>query len=221
MVINDKYRFVFFHVPKAAGTSVTHALLALAGNNDRLVAETKHETLGQLSAAWRKRRSPSFKVNLDEYFRFGFVRNPFVRMHSFYTYLKEKRPRPEIESIPSFRHFLQQSCDPISWINGLHSMKPQLDYFTTADRSLEMGFVGHFEYLHEDLRSIESHLGVEIPIRHLNRSSSAETDYRESYDQETVEIVSSRFKDDLQEFGYTFESSHPTNRCSGRLCRRR
>ena len=123
MVINDKYRFIFIHVPKVAGTSVTHALLALAGNNDRLVAETKHETLGQLSAAWRNRRRHCCRANVDEYFRFGFVRNPFVRMHSFYTYLKEMRPRPEIDSITSFRHFLQQSCDPVSWIGGLHSMK--------------------------------------------------------------------------------------------------
>lgn len=217
MVINDKFKFIFIHVPKAAGTSVMHVLRALEGNNNRLLANTKHETLSEFSINWRKRCRLMFNENPEEYFRFAFVRNPWSRMHSLYTYLKIMRPRHEIDSVKSFRHFLLQSRDPKSWINGLHSMRSQLDYFTTEDKFLEMDFVGHFEYLQEDLRNIELHIGADIKIPHLNRPSSAKSDYREHYDQEMVEIVSLRFKDDIEEFGYTFKWNYPTRRCSGRL----
>jgi len=217
MVINDKYKFIFFHVPKAAGTSVMHALQSLEGNNNRLLAKTKHETLSEFSVSWRKRRGVFINQNPEKYFRFAFVRNPWVRMYSFYTYLKEMRPRHEIDSINSFQHFLLQSCDSQSWVNELRSMKPQLDYFMTMDGAFDMDFVGHFEFLQEDLKCIGQDIGVDIKIHHLNRTNKVISDYRECYDQEMIKIVSLRFQKDIETFGYTFEEPNPTRRFSGQL----
>jgi hypothetical protein len=217
MVINNEYKFIFIHVPKAAGTSLTRVLQALKGNSFKLLARTKHETLGEFISNWKNRCDPSTVENPETFFRFAFVRNPWVRMHSFYTYLKEMRPRHEIDSVKSFKDFLQQSCDPESWINTLHSMRPQLDYFATSSGMLEMDFVGHYEFLQEDLSRISSEIGINIQIPHLNKSSGSDTDYRKSFDKDMVEIVYSRFKDDIEKFGYCFEKAPPSTRYSGRL----
>ena len=45
MIIDQRHRFAFVHVPKTAGTSVSLALKALPGNRTALArAGAKHET---------------------------------------------------------------------------------------------------------------------------------------------------------------------------------
>jgi hypothetical protein len=217
MVINDHYRFIFIHVPKAAGTSLMQALQRLEGNNSRLLAATKHETLGEFMVNWQARSGGAADIDPLSYFRFAFVRNPWVRMHSFYTYLVEARPRPEIVTVKSFKDFLQQSRDSRSWINGLHSMRPQLDFFTTTTGEFAMDFVGHYEHLQDDLSDIGGQIGVEIQIPHLNKSSSSTVDYRERFDAEMIDIVTQRFAGDIERFGHVFDDPKPTRRCSGAL----
>ena len=44
MVVNDRYGFVFVHVPKVAGSSISDALRALPGDRrDLQKSGTKHE----------------------------------------------------------------------------------------------------------------------------------------------------------------------------------
>jgi len=146
MVINDKYRFVFLHVPKTAGSSLTAALGCLPGNNRRWIAKgTKHETLGQLQANWEQRRSGLdrlFRRAVHDYFFFGSVRNPWDRMCSLYRYLREKRPRPEIANVTSFPDFLRRAEQGEEWIVHLHSMRQQIEFLydpTSARRSTLSG----------------------------------------------------------------------------------
>jgi len=114
MVINTHYKFVFVHIPKAAGTSVMECLSALEGNNRSWLAKTKHETLAEFEKGLEERQTPEErKLGFDPgtYFRFGFVRNPWDRMASFYRYLVEQRPIKEIESATSFKVLPESSGD--------------------------------------------------------------------------------------------------------------
>ncbi len=217
MVINDHYKFIFVHVPKAAGTSVMQAMQRLVGNNTRLLAKTKHETLAEFMQNWQARNDGANDIDPLGYFRFAFVRNPWVRMHSFYTYLVEVRPRHEIDTVSSFKDFLLQSQNRESWINGLHSMRQQVEFLTDTTGAFAMDFVGHYEHLHDDLKGIGERIGVDMSIPHLNRSSSSKVDYRERFDAEMREIVARRFAGDIERFGYVFDQPEPTRRCSGPL----
>ncbi|MEH6504577.1 MAG: sulfotransferase family 2 domain-containing protein [Cycloclasticus sp.] len=214
MVINDEYKFIFIHIPKVAGTSISKQLRLVKGNNRRLLANTKHETLKDFLQNWRGRSIPFVTKNPEAYFRFAFVRNPWARMYSFFNYLKAKRPRKEVDAIDSFKQFLLLSCDPESWVNQFHSMRPQVDYLVAMDGEVQMNFVGHYEYLNEDLKAIGFHLGLNIEIPHLNKSFGLKADYKDAYDLDMIKIVASRFNDDIETFGYTFDEIYPVNRCS-------
>jgi hypothetical protein len=221
MVINTQSRFIFVHVPKTAGTSVMRQLTQLPGNEIRWLARTKHETLGEflVNAEARCRGGSQSPADLRDYFRFAFVRNPWDRMASFYRYLVERRPRPEIDTVQSFRDFLHQARDGVGWIRHLHSMRPQLDYFTSPDGGLEMDFVGHFEHLAEDLGAVGRALEIAIAVGHENSSSNARLDYRRSYDAAMIETVATRFQGEIDAFGYVFDRAQPGRRCSGPLAR--
>ena len=76
MIINKSKRFIFVHNPKTAGSSIHKALAAY--NEVKRPAKTKHETISEL----QNRTS----LRLDEYFVFGFARNPWDRFSSFYHF---------------------------------------------------------------------------------------------------------------------------------------
>ncbi len=82
---------------------------------------------------------------------------------------------------------------------------------------MDMDMVGHFEYLAEDTTLISQGIKRPISLMHKNRSLNSGTDYRNSYDDKMVEIVAKRFAEEIELFGYTFETKFPAKRCSGTL----
>ncbi|ANG61226.1 hypothetical protein A8C75_01295 [Marinobacterium aestuarii] len=224
MVINSHYQFIFVHIPKSAGTSVMKSLSQLRGNNKRWLANTKHETLVDFDAQFESRKNLYDRVrgmNPRNYYRFGFVRNPWDRMSSFYRYLTEKQPRHEIMTISSFKDFLIKTEEGCDWIQTLHTMRPQIDYFTNTDGNLNIDFLGHFEFLQEDLELVGERIGCRIKLPHLNSSTNSKRDYRSEFDNEMIEIVARRFREDIAHFGYAFDNIQPSVRCSKALRRPR
>jgi hypothetical protein len=225
MVVNTHYKFIFVHVPKAAGTSMMKCLQKANGNKRCWLGKTKHETLADFYAGWSRRRSlPDFFVRHqpETYFTFGFVRNPWDRMSSLYHYLHEKAPRSEIAGIRSFEDFLIQARDGVSWIRNLHSMRSQLDFFTFPDRMMRMDFLGHYEHLEADIASISNRIQFPITLPNHNRSGNRDRDYRQLYNNRMIEIVRSLFQEEIDLFGYEFSERQPRNRSSDRIeCPRR
>lgn len=225
MVINTYYKFIFVHIPKTAGTSLERSLRSLRGNNPRwLTKQHKHESLSELDQNVHTRRSRMDRMwgrSPINYFTFGFVRNPWDRMSSLYRWIVERSAKRDIVTITSFKDFLVQARDGVDWIHHFHSMKPQVDFFTFDEGIMKIDYLGHYEYLNEDLKEIEKLIGCIIDIPHRNRSSNAMKDYRKEYDDDMIQIVESLFKDDISHFGYTFDTKYPSKRCSKRLNRRR
>lgn len=220
MVINTKLKFVFVHIPKAAGTSVMNTLKPLDGDNHRWLAKTKYETLAELHSNIKSRRSVLDKFTgrcPRAFFTFGFVRNPWDRMASFYRFLTERRPRSEIDTVSNFADFLTQARDGVEWIQTLYSMKSQLDYFTFEHNRMQLGFLGHYEYLEDDFNSITQTLRCPVQLPHFNQSSNSANDYRTSYDDDTIELVADLFAEEISFFGYEFANPRPKRRLSCKI----
>jgi hypothetical protein len=126
MVVNTMHRFIFVRVPKAARASLAATLACLSGNHTEWLARTKHETLAAFLAATPDPITPrDHELGLDprSYSCCAFVRNQWDRLSSLYRYFVEQRPRPEIDGVDSFKHFLQLARDRTPWVAGLHSMR--------------------------------------------------------------------------------------------------
>ncbi len=213
MVINTHFKFIFVHIPKAAGTSVMKSLDELRGNERSWLASTKHETLSEFYSNARS-RSSLVDGFFTDYFTFGFVRNPWDRMASFYRFLVEKRPKDEIDTVANFKDFLVQANDGVGWIQDLHSMRSQLDYFTLPNGRMQLDFLGHYEFLNEDFLSVMDRLKCTASLRHANRSSNNSSDYRKPFDDSMIEIVGERFSEEIDLFGYVFDQAMPMKRIS-------
>lgn len=206
MIISDKYQFIFVHIPKSGGTSCGTTLSQILDQKDKthwaVSKTTKHETLKQVKDRFEQKRWWLFRKKFDNYFKFGFVRNPWCRMVSFYHYLKKTEVKPEIKQITSFEHFITEMGQQKEWIIKLYSMQPQLNFLIDNDGKVIADFVGRYERLEEDFNKVCFRLKLKLRLPHLNASSHCA--YQEYYNEKTKNLVKQKFLKDIEYFDYTF-----------------
>jgi len=150
-VCNEK-KFIFIHVPKNAGTSITKFFNLqpdqFCGPNDGLVFNNIRYS-PQHQPAWVLKNHPDLKNKYNEYFKFGFTRNPYSRVVSEYFWQKKiKRIRVDL----NLEHFSE-------WLGELEKVKtrdhhmPQT-YFLYENGVSIVDFIGKVENMEEDFRYV-------------------------------------------------------------------
>lgn len=88
MILSDRYRFVFVHVPKCAGTSVRNAVLPFHDADCRFLKTVeKHPKLGEidfrhLPLSLLRELDPEAFEKLEYYESYALLRDPFQRFRS-------------------------------------------------------------------------------------------------------------------------------------------
>lgn len=212
MLLSYSHQFLFVHVPRTAGVSVTASLTPYAhrpeenGFNRTLDRFGLHTNLYFGPHTWRwfrihhsaeviRRHLP-----LDLYnrlFKFAFVRNPWDRAVSFYHHCLEqpRHHRHKIVKKMSFEEFLTWRV----------KRRPLLQCDTVADRRGELlvDYLGRFETIAEDFNEICRRVGIEVRLQKLNRSQHR--DYRSYFNDKTAEMAAEYWRRDIDRFGYTFD----------------
>lgn len=158
----------------------------------------------------------------DQYYTFGFVRNPWARLVSWYVMVSEmtpyKRNQPNKtnklwdyvkQNSDSFKEFVENCTEEIVDVRDGYEYRKsftrnQYDYFTDSEGKIAVNFIGRFENLQEDFEKVLAELKLpmyELPVVNATKKK----DYRSFYDENTMKIVESRFEKDIKYFGYTFD----------------
>lgn len=184
MIINHGYRFIFIHVPKSAGTSVTQALSALNSWRDQ---EIGGSSLGEAVQPFMRDRFGLSKHSRAaevctivghelwaRYFSFAFVREPVARVHSIWSFLNKwtgYARAAEVSAMRSLDEFVQS---PLFADGGPDRIcRPQAHWIDAP-----LGMVGRVETLQDDMQRILK--TVEVPARlwpempHTNVSGARE-----------------------------------------------
>jgi hypothetical protein len=211
MLVSQKPAFLFIHVDKAAGSSIQLALqpFAMQRANSRL--RRRLVWLGRANRIFNLHRALEFPehvtaltvkrcLSADLYsglFKFAFVRNPWDRLVSRYSYLlrSENHPRHRLIKTMNFEDYLH-------WEIRRGKMS-QHTYVCDRRGKLIVDFIGRFERLHEDFAKICERLQLRAELPKANASSHR--DYREYYTPATRELVAKNFQRDIQLFGYDFD----------------
>lgn len=190
-----KNRCIFIHIPKVAGTSI-------------------RKTLG----AWQKDRDHcDYKVYLRanpsrfrDYYKFCFVRNPWDRVASVYTYYQQGGNQTSDMSYqkliqkhyPTFSSFVEKFITPESIHKHLH-LVPQNTYIYDHEGRLMVDFVGKMEDIERDFEHVKRELGLHRNLQKKN--SSGLFDYRKLYTDALAERISEIYREDVALFHYGFE----------------
>ena len=146
----------------------------------------------------------------NEYFKFAFVRNPFSHAVSDYYWRLHLCGEPSI----SFKEFIYRLYD--SNRPDPENIRPPIISnwnIYTINNKVEMDFIGYFEKLDEEIRKIESIIGIDL-VKNINNSKgsirSKSKSIEDHYDQELIEKVSTIYKKEIDHFGYSAFSGLPS-----------
>lgn len=209
MLISERHRFIFIHIYKNAGSSITNALMPFVQNRYQAVVNAVFRKLDTMDHRFLLPRPYPHHIRAREliekigaaefrkYFSFAVVRNPWDWQVSLYNYmLKTKRHHQHklAQRLDSFDRYIEWRCN--------EEVRLQKDFVSSRDGEIVVNFIGRYENLDADFQEICSRIGVVASLAKLNVSYSAP--YREFYDAKTRDMVREAFAEDIQLFGYEF-----------------
>src|SRR5690606_16538535 len=200
------------HVDKAAGSSVARALDAYAFPESKKLLHRRLIWLRYLNRFGGLYRKAGFPPHVtarvvkqclparlyQSAFKFAFVRNPWDRLVSRYTYLLRQESHHSHEFVKRMKGFEEY----LDWEIRRGKMS-QADYVTDGRGELIVDFIGHYERLNDDFEKICAHLGIQASLPRVNVSKHQ--DYRSYYTARTRDAVAKHFRKDLELFGYDFD----------------
>jgi len=187
--INRRLGLAFVHIPKTGGVAVCESLgLAIRG----------HQRLSEMRRFRRR------------YFSFCFVRNPWDRMVSAYSYfraggrghrndIKTMRVVRESSTFPEFCSRLEdpefkrrlERCRSPHFLPQVHWHDPRIK------------LVGRFDNFAEDFKEVCTQVGLP-DTELLVRNTSEHLPYPEYYTESAAQIVERVYKEDIEKYNYKF-----------------
>jgi hypothetical protein len=216
MILSRGRRYLFIHAPKTGGTSMALALEARAMKDDIMLGDTpkavkRRKRLEGVQAAGRLWKHATLAdldgvvhaEELDDLLIFTMVRNPWDRMVSYYHWLQEQKFEHFAVEYAKRLDFAGFVAEPAIAQSFAHS--PVASYVMDAKGVERADLFIRLEHLSEDILPLEAHLGFELAMPHVNKSTRSQ-DYRKSYTDRSREHVAQMCAADIARFGYQFDT---------------
>ncbi len=215
MIISRGRRYIFVHIPKTGGTSLTLALEARAMKDDILIGDTpkalkrraRAKALQGSGRIWKHSRLADIHglvsdAEMQEFFVLTLVRNPWDRLVSYYHWLREQsfdHAAVKLAKTREFSEFLNNG-DTRRSVEQAHFAS-----YVTDNKGVERcDLFARIEHLQSDLAPFERHLGFAVgPIERMN-TSPGEDDYRGYFNDSDAALVARICAADITRFGYVF-----------------
>lgn len=182
--------FIFIHINKTAGTSISKAI----GLQDKNHLTSK-EVIDQIG-----------EKKYAEAYKFAVVRNPWSKVVSHYKYrVKTNQSNLNDENI-SFNDWVKvtygKNKDP-RYYNNPKMFLPQVDWLKDYNEKISVDKIIKFEDLNNEFKKIAKEIGITNSLPHLNPTKKE--DYKSFYNTESIEIIKDWFKEDINLFNYRFD----------------
>uniref|UniRef100_A0A6C0BER6 Uncharacterized protein n=1 Tax=viral metagenome TaxID=1070528 RepID=A0A6C0BER6_9ZZZZ len=205
-------KIIYIHIPKCAGLTIEKILVSMYGfkyftfPKDSSVEElVRYPFLNDPRAKMGlfryilKYSNESKIYDLNSFFKFTFVRNPFDRAISSVKYLSDRMECSEIRKLEPERYIknFYISCLSSTYLY-FHFILSQEDCIKDLDGNIKMDFIGRFENLIPDLKFLLfDKLGFEVKDInniHENKSDDNSTFFcKEDVDKIILDINRSDF----------------------------
>ena len=179
-MINHNLKTIFLHPAKCGGASIRKVMFDR--DMDPHISAAGHVKLVG-------------KETWDTYFTFGFCRNPFDRVVSFYCFRQQLRKDKRFADL-TFDKFI----NTIDRYKNLPEYRLQSTYFYYKNNPID--FIGRFENYQEDFQKVNNKLGTDFPLIHKKKTQR--THYSDYYNKQNINTIRNLYKEDLDNFNYDF-----------------
>lgn len=207
MRVSDSRKMLFIHVQKTGGTSVDSMLDRELSDSRQLKGVIRHATLKMVLSA---------EPGLVDYWTFGFVRNPWARMASWWAMSRSVLDRAAagdpaaikrisknpvywepVSTYRTFDEFVEQGGRELPRLR-----RQQIDFLQTDNRIAD--FIGRQETFDLDLAAVRARLGLKARRRAPKENATPHAHYRDFYSDASRELVAHMFERDITLFNYDF-----------------
>ncbi len=204
-LLDSRRKLIYITMPKVACTSIKASFYEreFADNysvkdghpvHTIITADEPHIT--------RENRSLHARQDVDGYFRFTFVRNPFSRLYACYRdkcvngalyqhylfgYLRHERVR-------DFDGFARRVCRVPDFYAEIHFRGQYFHIHEHHKGALD--FIGRYETLAEDFEPIREKYGLK-PLPHFNQTQRHPDEWMAHYTRQTAALVYRRYRRDF------------------------
>ncbi|CAN1527438.1 Sulfotransferase [Burkholderiaceae bacterium] len=220
-VINNKFKFIFVHVPKNAGTSITNLLASFSSPIDIEIGGTQIGELLQPEYIRRygiAKHSTSFVLEAilgetwNNYFKFAIVRHPYSRFISAFNFLRNWKSEntnfhKKILSFSNINDFISSNFLSIEkipdnifnkqthWICDKNGNEILVDKYIKIE-DFEQGI----QSLVSNISPLEKFNLSNIPW--LNSSNNTDAAVGDILNKTSLDILYTIYKDDFDKFEY-------------------
>ena len=215
MILSHGRKYIFVHIPKTGGTSLALALESKAMKDDVMLGDTPKakkrrnrvkdvKTTGRL---WKHSKLSDIyglvdQAQVEDYFVFTLVRNPWDRMVSYYHWLREQmfdHPHVALAKRLEFSPFLN---DPMT--QAVMGADGATRYVSDRDGVDRCDLYLRLEHLVQDVAVLEEALEMRLGVLpHANRSTRGA--YQAYYSDADAALIERLFTPDITRFGYAFD----------------
>jgi len=218
MLMSNRYNFLYVHIAKTGGTSIRKSLSRLRWRDPLYIpqficARLDHLTGHRIGAKFPRHAKAIAAQEMlprelySRLFKFAFVRNPWDLQVSSFHHIRRERP-DALGGITDFKEFMRFKLDPQRPYQ-YHidtSIELQSDYVKDLHGQVILDYIGRYERLQDDFNHIYARLKLRPEVLPHKRKATDRSDYRRYYDDATAELVATRFKADIDTFGYHFDN---------------
>lgn len=214
MVISDRYKYLYFVIPKCGSATARHALEPFTDIGYPVSNFAEHVTIQKFLDKYDD------AGRFATHFKFTFVRNPYDRIYSGFRqdmyastqwdhWIKAKKPIFDIIG-DDFNAYMLDYVARADVVHGWDwiSFCPMIEFTHRAGRPA-LNWIGRTETLDRDLAALATRLGITFSeVRNFNvRVPQSEVPpgalkYRDCYTRGTVALVNQLYADDFAAFGY-------------------
>ena len=226
MIVSHRHKFIFVHLGRTGGRSLTEALARHCGPDDIITWTSRHVPGRNCRGFGRHDRAREIRAKVGErvwndYFKFTFERNPWEKIVSRYWAYASGSGGKAYKQI--WQQVTGQPLSFAAWFRmkvwqgrllglGHIRLPAQFGDYSEQGRIL-VDFIGRCENRAEHVAQLSEHLRIDIQddLRHGSEFHHDRKPYTELFDPWMQRVVERVFRRDLALLGYRFGQPHPTN----------
>ena len=74
-----------------------------------------------------------------------------------------------------------------------------------SNNEINVDFIGRYENLNKDFQKICSELSIKPDLKYYNKSDKIKLNYKDYYNQKSIDIVYKVYQEDIKRFNYDFK----------------
>ena len=209
MLVSHKYKLIFYHIPKNAGTWFSKLLMHIDPNVISYVNPINSSGHIQLKYSLDYINNDTF----NDYIKIAIIRNPLDKLVSYYKFIKTciYHSLNHIFKDLTFNQFIDKfelySKNDIEYINCEHS---SISYILDNSNIIPINRIILFENLIDDTKKLLNDLNIDIGTFDLYNKINGATILTENniFDENNIKIINKLLKKDIDYYNTLIELRH-------------